>query len=376
MTFENSSWQDDFRSGITSVEELEAYLPLNEREKKQLNDVIARHPMYISRYYLSLIDKNDPNDPLRKMMVPSVNELDTAGQYDTSGELNNVRVKGLQHKYRQTALLLSTNVCAGYCRYCFRKRLVGLKNDEILENIDEIVDYIRSHPEINNVLVSGGDPLVLKTETLRHILEKLAALPQLSFIRIGTKIPIVMPNRIIEDDSLTGLLRELSQPQRKIYVITQYNHPRELTEPSITAVNKLISANCILSNQSTLLAGVNDDPAVLADLMNKLAAVGNLPYYVFQCRPVKRVQNNFQLPLHRGIEIVEAAKSMLNGQAKRFKYAMSHKTGKIEILGKYGEDLFFKYHQAKNSGLTGMFFKVSLPEYAGWLEMEDLPLPN
>ncbi len=376
MAFENNGWQREFHNGIKTVEELEEFLPLGDGEKEQLSEVIRQHPMLVSRYYLSLINTSDPADPLRKMMVPSAHELDMAGLYDTSGELNNTRVKGLQHKYRQTALVLATSICAGYCRYCFRKRLVGRPSDEIVENIDAIVDYITGHPEINNVLISGGDPLILQTATLEKILDKLAALPQLSFIRIGSKVPVVLPRRILEDKDLQALLKRHSLPHRRLYIITQFNHPREVTEQAEAAVNSLISAGCIISNQTTLLKGVNDNAKTLAALMTKLSSIGDLPYYIFQCRPVKRVRNYFQLPLHRGIEIVENAKSMLNGQAKRFKYAMSHETGKIEIIGKFGKDIFFKYHQAKNPGLSGVFFKTPLEETAGWLESEDLPLPN
>lgn len=376
MAFENNSWLRELHNGIKNVEELEEFLPLGNGEKEQLSEVIRQHPMLVSRYYLSLINTSDPADPLRKMMVPSAHELDTAGLYDTSGELNNTRVKGLQHKYRQTALILATSVCAGYCRYCFRKRFVGRPSDEIVDNIDAIVDYITGHPEINNVLVSGGDPLILQTATLEKILDKLAALPQLSFIRIGSKVPVVLPARILRDKDLQALLKRHSLPRRRLYIITQFNHPREVTGQAEAAVNSLISAGCIISNQTTLLKGVNDNAKTLAALMTKLSAIGDLPYYVFQCRPVKRVRNYFQLPLHRGIEIVENAKSMLNGQAKRFKYAMSHETGKIEIIGKFGKDIFFKYHQAQNPGLSGVFFKTPVEETAGWLESNDLPLPN
>ncbi len=376
MTFENCNWLHAFHAGIDSIDELELYLPLGREEKQQLKTVINQHPMLVSTYYISLIDKEDPNDPLRKMMVPSTDELDLSGEYDTSGELSNMVVKGLQHKYKQTALILSTSLCASYCRYCFRKRLVGLRSNEVLDNLDTIVAYIQDHPKINNILVSGGDALVLPTETLETILNRLAALPQLSFIRIGSKVPVVLPQRITEDNRLLELLHRLSRADRRIYVITQFNHPKEITSQTTAAINALISANCILSNQTTLLKGVNDTPEVLAKLLTTLAGIGDLPYYVFQCRPVKRVQASFQLPLLKGLEIVEAAKSMLNGQAKRFKYVLSHKTGKIEIIGKRHNELFLKYHQAKNPGMTGVFFTVPVTEHTGWLEEEVLPLPN
>jgi len=376
MTFEKKDWISEIQNGIKTIEELDKFIHFPENEKQKLASVIEAHPMLVSKYYLSLIDPHDPEDPLMKMMVPSSEELDLSGDYDTSGELSNIKVKGLQHKYQQTALILPTNLCAGYCRYCFRKRLVGLPNEEVLENIDEIVDYISSHPKIDNVLVSGGDPLVLETETIATIIEKLSGLDQLKFIRIGSKVPVVLPQRIIEDDSLTRMLRQYSKPDRRIIIVTQFNHPRELTDSAVRCMDKLINANCMLSNQSTLLRGVNDTPEILAELMSKLTGIGNTPYYVFQCRPVKRVKHNFQLTLSESIDIVESAKTQLNGQAKRFRFVMSHKTGKIEILGKDNETIYFKYHQAKNPEICGTFFSTKVDAHTGWLKPEDLPAPN
>jgi len=157
----------ELENSISTIKQLKEYVDLPPDEEKQLEQVVQVHPMRVSLYYLSLIDWNDPHDPIRKMAVPSIEELNPEGVYDTSGEAENTKMRGLQHKYSETALILATNRCATYCRHCFRKRLVGSSSEEIIRRFDEAAEYIAKHEEINNVLISGGDPLVLKTEILQ-----------------------------------------------------------------------------------------------------------------------------------------------------------------------------------------------------------------
>ncbi|MEA3476202.1 MAG: KamA family radical SAM protein [Candidatus Cloacimonadota bacterium] len=361
-------WQNELRNNIASIEQLQKYIQITNRKKKRLKRVIKRHPMSVSQYYLSLIDWHNPEDPLRKMVIPSVEELNLSGSYDTSGEYDNTKLIGLQHKYSQTALILATNRCASYCRFCFRKRMIGLPSEEILHKFSIAVKYIEEHKEINNVLISGGDPLVLSTRIIAKFLEKLSYIPHLNFIRFGSKVPVYLPNRIIEDEELGKLFKKYSLPDRRIYVVTQIDHPREITTQSIFAINKLLKSGVILNNQTVLMKGVNDAPNTLAELQNRLVSIGVNPYYVFQCRPVKRVKHFFQLPLYKGYKIVEQAKTMLNGHSKRFKYVMSHRTGKIEIIGIMGDEIYFKYHQAKDPRNYGRFFKKKLNKTAGWLD--------
>jgi len=362
------TWENELKERICTIEQLAEYIEFTPEERQQLQKIVEIHPMSITRYYMSLIDWDDPNDPIRGMIVPSEGELDLSGSYDTSGERENTKMPGLQHKYAQTALILATNQCAAYCRYCFRKRMVGLPTQEILDRFGDAVKYIKNHKEINNVLISGGDPFVLPTKVIAEFLEKLSTVPHLDFIRFGTKVPVTFPDRILEDEELLSLLENNSLKNRRIYVVTQFNHSREITEKSTDAVDSLIRAGVIVNNQTVLLRGVNDDPNTLAELQNKLVSVGVNPYYVFQCRPVKRVKNNFQVPLYEGYKIVENAKRQLNGHSKRFKYIMSHRTGKIETVGIMGEDIYFKYHQAKASENIGKFFKKKLNKTAGWLD--------
>jgi len=356
------------KNGIANIDELKKFLNLTPKEESLLRDVVKIHPMKVSRHYLSLINPKDKNDPIRKMMIPSAEELDASGEYDTSGECENTKTLGLQHKYPQTALILSTNRCASYCRYCFRKRLVGLPTKEILNRFDDAVSYIREHKEINNVLISGGDPFILPTRVIKKFLEKLSEIKHLNFIRFGTKVPVAFPERIIKDKKLLKLLKKHSLKNRRIYVVTHFNHPREITPLSVEAINKFIGNDIIVNNQCVLLRGVNDNSKILAELMNKLAGIGVSSYYVFQCRPVKRVKNQFQVTLQEGIKIVEETKIELDGVSKRFRYVMSQKTGKIEILGKVGNEILLKYHQAKNPKNIGKIFKKKLNKKARWLD--------
>jgi KamA family protein len=352
---------------LETVEQLKNFIDLSSEEEEKMQKIVARHPMHVTPYYLSLIDWNNPNDPIRKMAIPSLEELSLRGSYDTSGEAENTKLKGLQHKYAETALILATSKCATYCRHCFRKRLVGLETEEIVANFEEAVDYIQRHEEINNVLISGGDPLMLPNEILYKFLSMLSEISHLYFIRFGSRAVVTYPARF-DDDWLLKILQEYSQPYRRVYVVTQFNHPREITKQSIKAVDNLMNSRVVVNNQTVLLKGVNDDPKTLANLQNRLVGIGINPYYVFQCRPVKRVKHYFQVPICEGLDIVEKAKSRCNGHSKRFKYIMSHRTGKIEILGIFRNEIYFKYHQAKNAKNLGKIFKRKIDEKAGWLD--------
>ena len=357
----------ELEKSIHEINKITKKAEFSRTEKTKLDTIVKVHPMRISPYYLSLIDWNNPDDPIRKMAVPSVEELNLEGSYDTSGEAENTKMPGLQHKYSETALILATNRCAMYCRHCFRKRLVGLPSEEILKRFDEAADYIARHKEINNVLISGGDPLVLKNKIIEKFLSVLDKIDHLKFIRIGSRVPVTLPARLA-DPELLAIFKKYSKSEKRLHIVTHFNHPKEITPYSIDAVSSLLEVGVLLSNQTVLLRGVNDDPETLATLMNNLVGIGVAPYYVFQCRPVKRVKHHFQVPLCEGVKIVEKAKADCNGLSKRFKYVMSHVTGKIEILGIIGDEIFFKYHEAKERRNLGVMFKRKVDDEAGWLD--------
>jgi lysine 2,3-aminomutase len=356
------------RKTVCKIEQLSRYVDLSHEEEKKLECVIARHPMKVTPYYMSLIDWRNPNDPIRKMAIPSIDELSLQGSYDTSGEVENTKMQGLQHKYSETALILATNRCAMYCRHCFRKRFVGRRGTrEIIEDFKAPVRYIKQHTEINNVLISGGDPLLLPNEIIERFLSMLSVISHLDFIRFGSRAPVTFPSRF-QDKELLELLGEYSTPERRLLVVTQFNHPKEITKQSIEAIDNLIASGVIVNNQTILLRGVNDSAETLAELMNRLVGIGVNPYYVFQCRPVKRVKKHFQVPICEGIKIIEKAKARCNGPSKRFRYIMSHRIGKIQIMGIVDDEIYFKYHQAKNRENLGKIFKRKINVKAGWLD--------
>jgi len=361
-------WENKLKENVTSVDQLKQYCKFTPREEEILRKVVELHPMSVTKYYLSLINRRDNNDPIRKMIIPSIDELNVAGTYDTSGEARSTKAHGLQHKYPETALILSTNICAAYCRYCFRKRLVGLSNREILARFKDALPYIRRHKEINNVLISGGDPLVLPTSVIEQFVAELAKIKHLDYIRIGSKIPVVFPDRILDDMSLTTMLKKHTAKDKRFYVVTHFNHPNEITEESINAIDRLIDAKIIMNNQAVLMKGVNDNAETLARLMKKLVSIGVNPYYVFQCRPVKRVKSHFQVPFVRGLQVVEGAKKTLDGHSKRFKYCMSHYTGKVEILGIKDGQIYLRYNQARFRKDQSRFFSKRLTSQAAWLD--------
>lgn len=356
---------------LSTTDDLRRFSSMSEGRLAVIDRVIQRYPMRIPLSYYSLIDPADPADPIARMCIPSADELDPSGSFDTSGEQDNTARTGIQHKYRQTALILTTNVCAMYCRHCFRKRLVGISDAELNRQVDEAVQYVRDHPEINNVLLSGGDALMLPNFILRRYLSELSSVDSLDFIRIGSRVPVVLPQRIVEDDELLAILTEYGK-RKTLYLVTQFNHPREIALWQKEAAKCLLRHSVQVRNQTVLLRGVNDDAETLGTLLQALTRIGIAPYYVFQCRPVRGVKGRFQVPLLEGARIVDEAKAMQNGLGKGFRYAMSHPRGKIEILGPIaGNRMVFKFHQSKYEADEGSVFTVDLSSDDTWLD-EDL----
>ena len=361
------SWQEELRDGIRTAEQLAPLLGWTPEETAKRAAVIERFPMLISPYYLSLVDPKDPEDPIGKMCIPALAEFDEGGSFDTSGEAENTKIEGMQHKYSQTVLLLSTNQCAMYCRHCFRKRLVGLSEEELNKRVDDVVAYVKAHREITNVLISGGDAFLNPNHILERYLRELTAMDQLDFIRFGSRTPVTLPERIYDDPEFLDLLEKYAQ-KKALWVVTQFNHPRELTEQAKRAVRALIERGVQVRNQTVLLRGVNNSGETLGDLLSGLTRIGIVPYYIFQCRPVTGVQGGFQVPLQEGIRIVDDAKSRQNGFGKAVRYAMSHPLGKIEILGELpGGETAFKFHQSKYAENGARLFTVKLSPTDAWL---------
>ncbi len=349
---------------LTRLDQLDQ---LDDRERAALEPVAQRFAFRCNDYYLSLIDWNDPNDPIRRAVVPHVQELDEWGRLDPSDEETYTVMPGLEHKYPTTVLLLVSNVCEGICRYCFRKRVFIRPQWEYLRDIPAAMAYIADHREITNVLLTGGDPLVLATSKLADIVGRIRQIEHVQIVRIGTRMPTFNPYRILEDPALTDMIRRYSTPRKRLYVMTHFIHPRELTDVAVEAVDTLQRAGAITANQTPLIRGVNDDPETLATLLAKLSFIGAVPYYIFQCRPA--VGNRaYTVPIETGCEIIEQAKSRVSGLAKRLRFVMSHATGKIEILGKLSDRVYLRYHRAANDADSGRMLALASNPQACWLD--------
>jgi len=368
-------WKEELRNNVTSVEQLRGYIDLSEREAREIADVIRQFPVNIPRYYLSLIDQADPNDPIKKMCFPSMEELVVAGSMgettrDPYGDDKHDKGNGVLQKYDYSVLIVTTESCAMFCRHCFRRRIVGRKTDHILQNFEAAVEYVARHPEVTNVILSGGDPLMLPTPLLRTLLMALAEIEHLGFVRIGSRTPVTYPCRIFEDE-LIELFTEFSS-KKTLYLPTHFNHAKEITPAAAEAVRRLRMAGVTVNNQAVLLRGVNDRPEDLKALMDGLLRVGVNPYYPYQCMPVSGVSHHFQVPLKQAVEIVDEARQGMDGYAKRFKFILGHDIGKLEVCGLLDGKLVLKQIHAR-SGHKAQASRLILQEIGdgdGWVSLE------
>ncbi len=369
-------YRKELRNNITTVDELKQYIPLSPEEDAELRKVVDIHPMNIPRYYLSLIDIDNPDDPVRKLCVPDAQEMVVAGAMgettkDPYGDDKHDKGNGVLHKYGYTALVVASEYCAMYCRHCFRKRMIGLSNDLTVKNFENAAHYIAGHPEITNAILSGGDPLMLPTAVLRKMLGYLKDIGHLNHVRIGSRVPVSYPLRLF-DDELIAVLRAFNA-EKTLFIPTHFNHAREITPVSAQAVRRLRNAGVTVNNQAVLLSGVNDSVEALVDLMNGLLRIGVNPYYLYQCMPVARVRHHFQVPLKKGVDLVDRARRNFDGYAKRFKFIIGHDIGKLEICGRIDDKLILKQLHARNGHEeeVSRLLVRQLTENGGWLD--DLP---
>ncbi len=341
-------------------------IPLKERV--ELKEVTDKFAFRTNDYYNSLINWDDPDDPIRRIVIPTTEELEVWGKLDASNESKYTKVHGLEHKYPDTALLLVTDVCGIYCRFCFRKRLFMNDNDEVARDVSEGLEYIRNHPEINNVLLTGGDPLVLATFKLEKILKALAEVPHVRIVRIGSKMLAVNPFRVLDDPELLKLFEWFNSLEGKqLYLMNHFNHPRELTKEAVSAVRAVASTGTIMTNQTPILRGINDEVDTLHSLLEELSYIGATPYYVFQCRPTAG-NKTYSTRIEETIDLVERVRSKMSGLGARVRYVMSHETGKIEILGKTESMVFFRYHRAADPANAGKFMVYRRNPDAHWFD--------
>lgn len=304
-------WKWQFRHRVTSVEQLAHLIPLSEEEQTKLKLVSCRHPFSITPYYLSLIDPNDPNDPIKKQAIPSFQEiaLSDRGFEDPLAEKRHSVVTGLVHRYPDRVLMVLTDICPVLCRHCTRKR--EWRNGGWVRTPVEIavmLDYIRKHREIRDVIISGGDPLSLSTSRLEGVIARLRQIEHVEIIRIGTRFPVVLPQRI--DDELCTMLSKYGP----IWLNTQFNHPKEITPDSAAACDKLLRAGVPVNNQSVLLKGINDSVETQLKLCQGLLKIKVRPYYLFQCDEVKGVEH-LRTTVETGIMIIEKMRGHTSGLA-------------------------------------------------------------
>ena len=349
---------------IKSIDELQN---VPEHVRAELRRVSEKYVFRANDYYLGLIDWNDPQDPIRQLIIPRTEELSDWGKLDASNEKSITVVRGVQHKYQRTVLLLCNEVCGAYCRYCFRKRLFMDDNDEVTLDVSKGIEYIREHSEVSNVLLTGGDPLLMSTRKLGDILRRLREIDHVQIIRIGTKMPAFNPWRMLDDEALLATLREYSTPQKRIYIMAHFDHPRELTEPAIRGLDALLRAGAIVVNQCPLVRGVNDHPAVLGEMYQTLERIGVPPYYLFQGRPTEG-NEPYEVPLVETWRIFDRARRMASGLGRRARLCMSHETGKVEVVGVDDKHIYMRYHQAKDPANESRFLVFHRDDNAYWLD--------
>lgn len=327
-----NDWSWQMKNGIRDIETLEKVVKLTDPEREEIQSCLGKFTMEITPYYAALMDRDDPNCPVRMQSVPRIAEMhdDPSDMSDPLHEDVDSPVPGLTHRYPDRVLLLVTNICSMNCRHCTRRRLVGDNDVDMPEDyVSAAIDYIRATPTVRDVLLSGGDPLVLPDEKLRSILRRLREIPHVEIIRIGTRMPVVLPQRIT--DGLVNMLRQF----HPLWVNVHFNHPKEITAEAKAACEKLADAGIPLGNQSVLLRGINDDPVVMKKLVHKLMTVRVRPYYIYQCDLSLGI-SHFRTSVAKGIEIIESLRGHTTGLAvPTFVVDAPGGGGKIPVMPNY-----------------------------------------
>ena len=309
-----NDWKWQVKNRIETLDDLKQYnefFHLTDDELEGIDKCLKTLRMAVTPYYLSLIDPNDPNDPVRKQAIPSAHELhqSPADLLDPLHEDTDSPVPGLTHRYPDRVLFLITDQCSMYCRHCTRRRFAGQHDTSVpTEQIDKCIEYIANHPEVRDVLLSGGDALLVSDEKLEYIISRLRAIPHVEIVRIGSRTPVVMPQRITPE--LCNMLKKY----HPIWLNTHFNHPNEVTEESAAACARLADAGIPLGNQSVLLAGVNDCVHVMKKLVHELVKMRVRPYYIYQC-DLSMGLEHFRTPVSKGIEIIEGLRGHTSGYA-------------------------------------------------------------
>ena len=356
-------WRWHFRNRITSVEELSKFIPLTSKEQSRTKLVITKYPLSVTPYYISLIDFNDPNDPVRKQAIPSFDEVGLAGmgREDPLEEVRDSLVPGLVRRYPDRVLMVLTDICPMFCRHCTRKR--EWRNGGWVRTPSEIeimLEQIRKNKEIRDVIISGGDPLTLSTRRLENVISQIRQIEHVEIIRIGTRYPVVLPQRI--DDELCEMLSKYGP----IWLNTHFNHPNEITPEAAAACNKLLRSGVPVNNQSVLLRGVNDSVETQTKLCRGLLKIKVRPYYLFQADEVQGTEH-LRTTVESGLKIMEGLRGYTSGLAVptyvvdlpggggkvpvQSSYLLSHTDEVLSFRNYQGR--IFHYHDPKPLGSNG-----------------------
>lgn len=332
-------WRDyrwQLRNRITSVGRLREFLELTPEEEAGCAYANRKLTLAITPYFFNLIDTEDPECPVRKQVIPREEEMQVSPEelLDPVGEETAMGVDGLVHRYPDRCLFLVTNMCAAYCRYCTRSRLVSnAEGHDFHPNYENALRYIEEHTEIRDVLLSGGDPLLLSDKKLDLLLGRLRAIPHVEFIRIGSRIPVFLPQRVTPE--LQGLLRR----HGPVWISIHVNHPRECTEELYDAAERLSFAGVPLGNQTVLLRGINDNVDTMRELVHRLLRMRVRPYYLYQCDLITG-SRHFRADVRKGIEIIRGLRGFTTGYAiPQFVIDAPGGGGKIPVNPEYIEEI-------------------------------------
>jgi lysine 2,3-aminomutase len=327
-----NDWKWQVKHRVKSVQDLEKFVTLSKDEKEAIDKVLGKLRMSITPYYLTLMDPFDEKCPIRMQAIPSIYELKN-GHNDLVDPLHedvDSPVPGLTHRYPDRVLFLITDMCSMYCRHCTRRRFAGQKDGELnIETINKAIEYIRNHPEVRDVLLSGGDALLVSDERLEYILKQLRTIEHVEVIRIGTRTPVVLPQRITED------LVQMIKKYHPVWINTHFNHTKEITPETKIALDKMLNAGIPLGNQSVLLRGVNDCVHIMKELVQNLVYLRVRPYYIYQCDLSMGIEH-FRTTVSKGIEIIEGLRGHTSGFAvPTFVVDAPGGGGKIPVMPQY-----------------------------------------
>lgn len=326
-----NDWNWQLQNSVTRLDQISRYLRLTGSEAEAINNISGRLPLRITPYYLSLMYGGGENNPLRKMMVPVVDELQVSPEEisDSLNEQNSSPVPGLIHRYPDRVLFLVTQFCSSYCRYCTRSHSVGKLNHAPRMQWELAFDYIAKHPEVRDVLISGGDPLTLGDDKLEFLLSELRKIEHVEIIRIGTKVPVVLPQRI------TPRLVSMFRKFHPLLISIHFSHPDEITPEASMACEMLADAGIPLGSQTVLLKGINDSPEIMKTLMHRLLKIRVRPYYLYQCDLVPG-SRHFRTPISRGLDIIRSLRGYTSGYAvPQYVIDAPGGGGKIPLLPEY-----------------------------------------